>query len=352
MKRGIRARLLVTLVAVASSLPALALPGQGCEPIRFTTPVSLGCEGQAYQPSREWQVTVAYRRLVSNEWFVGTEESSRLAPGGTSPVFRIHTVVGGVTYAFTDRFRLGLSVPFSTGSFTRVWPDGARHEQTARGIGDVTLLGEAWMLAPRAHERGNVSLGLGVKAPTGSHTVGDKFYAASGAVDYPADQTIQPGDGGWAVILQAQGFRQLTDRLYGYGFASYMASPRSESDVRTIPTTGPYWSVPDVYSVRLGAAFSVLPDQGLSVSLGARADGIPVRDLLGGGDATTAKRSAFILYADPGVSFTRGPGTFTASVPSRSYVNRRKSVLEQRTNGLNAGGFAKYLVFLSYAHRL
>ena len=131
-----------------------------------------------------------------------------------------------------------------------------------------------------------------------------------------------------------------------------MASPRSESDVRTIPTTGPYWSVPDVYSVRLGAAFSVLPDQGLSVSLGARADGIPVRDLLGGGDATTAKRSAFILYADPGVSFTRGPGTFTASVPYRSYVNRRKSVLEQRTNGLNAGGFAKYLVFLSYAHRL
>lgn len=352
MECRICSRGFIVAVAIGFAVVPRHAYAQGCEPIRFTTPVSLGGEGQAYQPSREWQLTIAYRRLVSNEWFVGTEESSSLAPGGTAPIFRIHTVVGGATYAFSDRFRLGLSVPFSTGSFTRVWPDGRRHEQTATGIGDVTVLGETWVLAPRTHQRGNVSLGLGVKMPTGSHTVRDKFYAASGAIDYPADQTIQPGDGGWAVILEAQGFRQLTDRLFGYGFGSYMASPKSQSDVRTIPTTGPYWSVPDVYSARLGAAFSVLPDQGLSVSLGARADGIPVHDLLGSGDQTTAKRSAFILYADPGVSFTRGPGTFTASVPYRTYVNRQKSVLEQRTNGLNAGGFAKYLVFLSYAHRL
>jgi len=33
------------------------------------------------------------------------------------------------------------------------------------------------------------------------------------------------------------------------------------------------------------------------------------------------------------------------------WVNREKSELEQSTGGLNAGGFAKYLVFASYAWR-
>jgi hypothetical protein len=59
-----------------------------------------------------------------------------------------------------------------------------------------------------------------------------------------------------------------------------------------------------------------------------------------------------VVFADPGLSYTRGRGTFTASVPYRVHVNRQKSVFEQRTNGLNAGGFAKYLVFLSYTHRI
>jgi len=131
-----------------------------------------------------------------------------------------------------------------------------------------------------------------------------------------------------------------------------MVSPKSRSDAQSAPTGGPYWSVPDVYSARLGGAVSVWPAQGLTMSLGGRVDGIPVHDLLGGGDDSTIKRTAYVLFADPGLSLTRGKGTFTVSVPYRVRVNRQKSVFEQRTNGLNAGGFAKYLVFASYSHRL
>ena len=43
----------------------------------------------------------------------------------------------------------------------------------------------------------NIAFGLGVKAPTGSTTIKDRFYTAKDNVEYPADQTIQPGDGGW-----------------------------------------------------------------------------------------------------------------------------------------------------------
>lgn len=340
------------LAVVEGAAAAARADAQGCEPIRFTTPVSLGGQGQAYQPAREWQLTLAYRRLVSKDWFVGTEESSSRAPGGQPPVFTIHTFVADVAYSISDRYRVRLSVPVSTGSLSRIWPDQSHHEQRATGIGDVSLLGEAWILSPRTHERGNISVGLGVKAPTGSHTIESQFYAATGAVDFPADQTIQPGDGGWAILFQTQGFRQITERAYAYASGSYMASPKARTDVEWIPNSGQYWSVPDVYSARLGGAFSVLPDQGLTLSLGGRVDGIPVHDLFGGGDDDTIKRTSYVLFADPGLSLTRGKGTFTVSVPYRLKVNRQKSLFEERTGALNAGGFAKYLVFASYSHRL
>jgi hypothetical protein len=352
MKLVATGRALIVSGAIAA-LTVSSAAAQGCEPIRFTTPVNLGGQGEVYHRAHEWQFTIAYRRLVSNEWFVGTKENSAAAPQGESPIIRIHTFVADVAYAFGERYRLGLSVPVSVGSFTRKWADGLEHEQTANGIGDVSVIAETWVLEPRTHERGNVSLGVGVKAPTGSHTIGSQFYKATDAVDYPADQTIQPGDGGWAVLLQGQAFHEVfTSRLNAYAFASYMVSPKPRSDVQQAPGSGAFWSVPDVYSARLGAAFLALPDQGLTLSLGGRVDGIPVRDFLGGGDHVTLKRSSFVVLADPGLSLTRGRGTLTASVPYRMFVDRQKSLLEQHTNEINGGGFAKYLVFLSYTHRL
>ena len=344
--------LALVVSAIGAALSPRAAAAQGCEPIRFSTPVNLGGQGQAYQRPHEWQLTLAYRRLTSNEWFVGTEEKSALAPGGQAPTFSIHTVVGDVAYSIDERFRVRVSVPVSTATFSRVWADKVRHEQSATGLGDVSVIGEAWILTPRKNPRGNIGIGLGVKAPTGSHDVASRFYTATSSVDFPADQTIQPGDGGWALLTDVQAFRQITERTVAYASGSYMVSPKAHSDVRFMPTSAVYWSVPDVYSARLGGAFSVLPDQGLTMSLGGRMDGIPVHDLLGGGDDVTIKRTAYVIFAEPGLSLTRDKDTFTLSVPYRVRVNRQKSLFEQRSNGLNGGGFAKYLVFASYSRRL
>ena len=322
---------------------------QGCLPIRFTTPVNLGGVGQAYaQSGGQWQLGVAYRRLVSDEFFVGTEESSSQGPGGQSPEFRIHTLVADVAYAFSDQFRLRLSVPVSTGQVV-TWPNKVRKEQNATGIGDVSLMGEAWLLKPRTHERGNIAVGLGLKAPSGSHTVKTEVSTSTGTAEVVAEQPIQPGDGGWGILLESQGFQEITERSNAYAYGFYIVSPKAQSDVKA--NNGKYWSVPDVYSARLGASYDVQPDWGLALSLGGRLDGIPVHDLLGGGDDSTVKRTAQIVYADPGLSLARGRGTFALSVPYRLYANREKSRLERSTNGLNGGGFAKFLVFASYAHR-
>jgi len=340
-----------TLVIAAILIPMRA-SAQGCEPIRFNTPVSLGGQGEAYQRQNEWRLTLGYRHLYSDEWFVGTADASGRGPGGESPVLKINTLIADVAYAPTERFQFHLGVPFSRGSQTSIWPDKVHHTQSVTGIGDISVLGEGWLLAPRTHRAGNVSIGLGVKAPTGSHHASSFVYTATAAVSHPADQTVQPGDGGWAILVQSQAFRQVTERVYGYAFGSYAVSPKARSDVEFRPGSGVYWSVPDIYSARAGAAFSVLPDQGLTLSLGGRMDGIPLRDLIGGGDDDTIKRTSRVIFVDPGLSLTRGKDNFTVSVPWRVSVNRFKSLYESRTNSLNAGGFAKYLIFASYSRRL
>jgi hypothetical protein len=344
----------VALLTLSAGLLVRSAPlsAQGCEPIRFTTPVDLGGEGEAYKASTRWQFGLSYRRLVSNEFFVGTSQHPELGPGGQSPEFKIHTLVTNLDYAITDRWRLSLSVPVSRGTVSRKWPDGKVHDQNATGIGDVSLTGDAWLLTPRTHRSGNIGFGLGIKAPTGSNTIKDRFYTAKDNVEFPADQTIQPGDGGWAVLLQTHAFRRITERSYAYGSGSYMMSPRARSDVKFTPTSAQYWSVPDVYSARLGGSFNLLPDQGLTVSLGGRMDGIPVHDLIGGGDDSTIKRTAYIMYAEPGLSLSVGRERFSLSVPYRLKVNREKSLFEAQTNGVNGGGFAKYLVFVGFTHRL
>jgi hypothetical protein len=81
-------------------------------------------------------------------------------------------------------------------------------------------------------------------------------------------------------------------------------------------------------------------------------DGTPLRDLIGGGDDNTNKRTFQVTFVDPGLTWSHGKDSFTLSVPVRVHVNRFKSLAEQKGIGLNAGGFAKYLVFGSFSHRL
>ena len=142
--------LAITLL-VAAVLTATRISAQGCEPIRFNTPVSLGGQGEAYQRQNEWRVTLGYRYLYSNEYFVGTADASSRGPGGQSPVLKINTLVADVAYAPTERYQIHVGVPFSRGSSTSIWPDKLSHTQSVSGIGDISVLGEGWLLSPKTH---------------------------------------------------------------------------------------------------------------------------------------------------------------------------------------------------------
>jgi hypothetical protein len=334
-----------------SGIPVHDSVAQGCEPIRFTTP-NTGMPGGPIHQAHQWRVTLGYRYLYSDQWFVGSSEASGQAPGGRSPLIRTHTLVADVEYAVSNRLAVHAAVPFSTGKIRRVYPlyDTNLHQQTANGIGDAGVSAELWMLDPGTHQAGNFALGGGIQLPTGTNDIAGTWYTASGPVQGAADGSIQPGSGGWGFTLQGRGFVKIVARTFGYLGASYTLTPQAHSDVRWKPADS-LWAIADGYSARAGLAHTLLPNAGLSLSLGGRIDGTPVHDVFGGGDEAY-RRPGNVIYVDPGIALNRGKNSVDLNVPVRLHANRLKNELEQQSGTLNGGGFAKALIFLSYSRRL
>ncbi len=317
-------------------------------PVRFTTP-SLGGQGELQMTdlsAHGWRIAVGYRHLQADQLFVGTQLVSTNQP----LIINLHSVDVTASYAVTDRFSVSVTVPFVSGTQSRFYADSARHAVTAFGLGDVSVVGSTWLLDPHNHS-GNIALGLGVKAATGTHRAADAYFLKDGSsIQYPVDQSIQPGDGGWGVILQVQAYRRAFRNAVAYATGSYLINPRRLNDVAKDPGGAVYWSVPDVYSARLGLAYAVWPDKGVSISLGGRIDGQPVRDLINGGDAGF-RRPGYSVALDPSVSLTSGRNQVTLSAPIRLGANRQASVLDVQTGKHGGGDFASSLVFVSYSRR-
>jgi hypothetical protein len=334
-------------------------------PFRLTS--SLGVQGNSFLQAHQWEVAADYRRLHSRDadFFVGTAQTppppALQPPGGQGIRIDLHTVTLGVTYALSDRFRVSLSAPFQTGSVSFIEGDGLRHSERVTDLGDVTITGGAWLFNPRSAPTGNVMLGLGLKMPTGSHRDSVEFFTPTGPEQRVADPAIQPGDGGWGIILQLQGFQRVAPGALGYISASYLLNPRVQTEA-TIgqriglpgdPASGtvPYHlSVPDAYTVRTGVSYAVAPKWGLSASLGGRLDGVPVEDFINGGDENF-RRPGYSVFVDPGIDVSLGANTFTLNIPVRAYADRRANLYDRLVNIQGGGNLAKWQVLGGYTHR-
>ncbi len=305
--------------------------------------------------AQEWQVAVDYRYVHADRFCVGSQQTTPPAQFFGQPlIINVHSANVNVTYAVSDRFNVRLTVPVSYGSQSRVYADTARHIARAGGIGDVGLVGTAWLLDTRTHPKGNVALGAGVKIPTGNYKFADAYFLANrGPVQFPVDQSIELGDGGWGVILQGQAFREVVPRAFAYFTGSYLISPRNQTDVVRAPTapgSAVHVSVSDVYTGRLGLSYGLLPEQGVSVSFGGRVDGIPYHDLIGKSDGF--RRPGYIVFLDPAVALVRGRSTFTASAPIRVFARLASANLLNGPGGsIGSGDLAGVLMFVGYARR-
>ena len=180
--------------------------------------------------------------------------------------------------------------------------------------------------------------------------MGTVYDAMGGTFQAPIPQTVQLGDGGWAILTQVQAFQQVARRLSVYASGVYSISLKEHTDVLW-PQANTFWAVPDIYSARAGFGYSVSPDHGWSVSLGGRVDGTTSKDLIGGSD-DYYRHSGYSMYVEPGVSWVTGRNQFTLNVPVRVRVNYLTATLSDGTLRPGGGGANDYVIYWGYTRRL
>ncbi len=308
----------------------------------------------------EWQVSLSYRGLDSDTHYSGSEHQRIREREKTYVINTQQALDIGVSYAVNDRLGFSLGVPLIKASWAVPTPirpvPGPRFKQEASGLGDVSLTGRYWAFAPESHH--NVSLGLGVKAPTGEYDVTQAYPNIDGTnlAEKAVDQSVQLGDGGWGILFDIQAFRQLSQ---GTLFASgtYLANPRDTNGTPSILVglglgNNPDFaregilvnSVPDQFLVRIGG---VVPfGKGFGASLAYRVEGLPRYDLIG--DSHGWRRPGYEMFAEPGLAYSRGGTTWSLNVPIGFYRNRRPNPYSGREGDAT---FPDYILLMGISRR-
>jgi len=331
--------------------------------IRNSAPV-FGANRHPYQEPGEWQFSLASRNLVSNDHYNGTVEQVQRQTLQNYVTNKQNLVDVAVSHAVTRRLALTFAVPFVNSSWASRDPafplPAPRHEiaQNGRGIGDISLLGRYWLFDTETHDTWNVAAGAGVKFPTGNARAQDTFPGRTDPANILryVDQSVQPGDGGWGMMMEAHGFKAMY-RVFLFGSASYLANPRDVNNTPSILTvlgisTAPGTanaglgvnSVPDQYMTRLGASVGIW--KGIAGSVAWRMEGLRRYDLFG--DSHGWRRPGTELFIEPGVSYQYGGHTFTFNVPFGYYYNRRANAY---TGNPGDATFPRQVFLSSYSWR-
>lgn len=267
-----------------------------------------------------------------------------------------------------------------------VTTEGQRYSVYAKGLGDVRISANYWLIDHAKAAKGNLMIGLGVKLNTGSTTKKDDAIVIDSETKkvvrqtQTMDQAIQPGDGGIGISVEVQGFRQLYKGIYGFASGYYLFNPREsngsfksaatvvrDGDENVLGTLTGYniYASPDQYFGRLGFMGSIGKTHNLTLSLAGRMEGIPAYDAFGG--QVAYRRPGYVVAVEPGVSYRAGKHSFTLLVPYNFVRNRiqsaadianqnlQNSVITDQADKVHVQGdaaFADYSINFIYAVRL
>ena len=335
--------------------------GQGCiaSPNNPICPIIPGDFTNTQSLAHQWLGTVSYRWYESFRHFVGDVEQPQRERLGNNVINDVSSFDVAAIYGINERWSATFSVPFIDADRSSLYEHDFVHRHTmhASGLGDIRLVSDVWLLDPSKHMEGNLALGLGFKAPTGDDKASDTAFRASGPVTRPVDPSIQPGDGGWGIVLELQAYQRIYGNLFGYIEGSYLLAPQEQNGTETTlgdnpatPSVLKYDSIPDQYFGRGGFSYVILPKQGLTLSFGSRIEGIPVYDAIGG--SMGFRRPGYTISVEPSISWTYKNNTLSVYAPVAVYRNRERSAPEialGRPGGDAA--FADYSILASFTHR-
>jgi hypothetical protein len=352
----------MALLVVSMLFAATSVQAQGCVAIRNMSSCSGSGPAALLQP-KSWQLSLSYRQFRSFRHFSGTTENKERLEIGNQVINKSKFLDIGLTYAINSRLSVNAALPVQHNDRSSRYEHDRvnRYHSQSQGIGDARVTANYWLLDPQAHPTQNVSLGLGLKAPTGNNNTQDEFHIKRGEQvvreTRPVDQSIQLGDGGWGATLEFQAFKGLSHSLSVYGAGFYLFNPRDTTQTRTYRETlrntlanESYLSVPDQFMFRAGLAYNLAAIHGLSLAAGGRIEGIPVYDLIG--KENGFRRPGHVVSAEPTVTYMRGRHNLALAVPIALLRNRTQSVTDKAMNRHGDAAFADYLVSVNYSVRL
>jgi len=293
-----------------------------------------------------FEITVGYRYQPSSRHFVGTVEQTQRELGHNQIQNAIHLLDVSVEYHLTPQWSVMGSLPIMVARRDQLYPPRAIYHTA--GIGDMTLGVRRWLWRPPTESGGNIALGLSMKFPTGQYDAATHTLDRNGnPVFATADQSIQPGDGGWGFALDTQMYKRIPFRSTLYFSGIYLFNPRDTNGVKTFRTVPgeEVMSVSDLYLYRGGISRPVPGIRGLVASFGGRMEGVPVRDAFGSSNGF--RRPGYAISLDPGLMYQRGRYLFALNVPFAVERNRRRSVTDIANGRHGDAAFADYIVTMS-----
>jgi hypothetical protein len=365
-KRSATLALLIalTLIAGFSALPRLR--AQGCIVARSPEQILPGIDqnglptgqGGFLQPGH-FQLTIGERHQFSYQHYVGDVYQEYRAQLHNQVENRINIVTADLMYQWTPRISFEINIPFL---FASRKTQNSPIKYAAQGIGDTILAANAWVLNPKKTHRGNASVGIGVLMPTGNddvqNTVNSNTTGVGPAVEVtaPVDYSIQPGNGGYGMIVQWQGFRAVGNHLIFYTDGDYIASQGDTNGVArgaTQSATTPlenYVARSDQYLMEAGVSIPIQQMRGLAIVFGPRDEGVPARNLFPNSN-DGFRRPGFAVSAGPGVQYGRGSNILSASIFKAVHRDRTTSVPDEVYGTHGDAAFAQYVWLASYTHR-
>ncbi|MEO2052999.1 MAG: hypothetical protein ABGX00_14675 [Allomuricauda sp.] len=357
---------LIKLSIIAISFFAIqSTQAQGCVAIRhFSSCVGNTLESNLLGPG-DIQIGTNYRYFKSFRHFRGTEEEPDRVANGSEVINHSHSWDFFLTYGISNRVYTSITIPTVINTRSSLYEHGREERNTtfSRGLADIRVGVGYWVFDPIEHQNGNLALGLGLKLPTGNYNASDIFYnvGPEGSPQVrPVDQSIQPGDGGFGITVDFQFYHKLAEKFFAYGGGFYLINPRETNGTRTFrETLSPIlqneaiMAVPDQFSVRAGSSYAI--SNTISTSLGARYEGVPVKDLIGGNEGF--RRPGNVLSIDPGIAFIKNNFALNLNVPFAVRRERPQSVTDKQTEELTGNprngdaAFADYLINVGISYR-
>ncbi|MDV3307882.1 MAG: hypothetical protein LOY03_03595 [Cyclobacteriaceae bacterium] len=364
--------------------------GQGCVAVRnMASPCGVTFDSMR---TSNWQLSANFRYFHSYKHFRGSHEEKERVENGTEVINNDHSLTLGASYRASDRWSFSVIVPLVYIDRSSLYEhkgnnSGERYHTSSRGLGDIRIA--TYYSAIPQTERGNLTVGLGFKLPTGDYEYTDYFHRPEGLELRPVDQSIQPGDGGFGVTAEVEFSQRIAHSFYGYFTGFYLINPRNTNGTLRSPnlTNGiplsNEMSVTDQFLTvvgfdqrgqsfwrELGAGVfgqgfvkdalrkRVLGGRpaGLVVvqaGLGVRYEGIPVEDLIG--DSDGFRRPGYIISVEPSASYMiNHKHSIGVNFPIALYRNRTQSVVDRQRTEITGqyshgdAAFADWLLSVYY----